>query len=208
MPVLQIRLPSWVSDIVVACLVLPVAGFALLSGLGLTRLPYELWLLSERLPTIFSVHMIASGLALAAIPVVIRLRGRPDLHRTLGRLAILLVLIGGLTSIPVALASEAGFIARFGFVVQGVVWAGLLIAGYISIRQHRIARHATLMLAMAAVASGAIWLRIVTIAAVLFDLPFETTYGAAAWGSWLLPLSVVAAVRRKNMRRDMLGRKT
>jgi hypothetical protein len=49
------------------------------------------------------------------------------------------------------------------------------------------------MLAMAAVASGAIWLRLVLAAANHFQLPFDAVYAVAAWACWLAPLALTAA---------------
>ena len=55
-----------------------------------------------------------------------------------------------------------------------------------------IARHARFMIAMAAVASGAIWLRLVMFAADLADVPFDAAYAVAAWACWLVPLAIAA----------------
>ena len=70
----------------------------------------------------------------------------------------------------------------------------LMGAGFWAIRQRQVERHTRLMLAVAAVASGAIWLRVATVAAVQFDLPFEAVYALAAWASWLVPLGVVTGL--------------
>ncbi len=58
-----------------------------------------------------------------------------------------------------------------------------------AIRQRRFADHARLMLAMAAVASGALWVRLTTTVATGYDLPFDPVYGCAAWLGWLVPLA-------------------
>jgi hypothetical protein len=52
------------------------------------------------------------------------------------------------------------------------------------------------MLGVAAVASGAIWLRLASWAAVKLALPFDTAYSLAAWLSWLLPLGAVYILAR------------
>jgi hypothetical protein len=192
--------------LIVASLVLPVGSFAVLSGLGLVRLPYPLWLVARQMPALFALHMIASGIALMLIPVVVMLRGKSGWHKALGRICAALVITGGLAALPVALASEAGLVAQAGFFVQGLVWIGLLGAGWASIRRRNVTRHAGLMLAMAAVASGAIWLRLATLAAVRLDWPFEAAYAWAAWASWMLPLAVVLAARRSRFQLSALPR--
>ena len=87
--------------------------------------------------------------------------------------------------------------ARLGFAAQGTVWLGLVLAGVRAIRRKERARHATLMLAMTAVASGAIWVRLTTAVATSYDLPFVPIYACATWLGWMLPLAVVLLVARR-----------
>ena len=69
------------------CVIL--AGFvavaALGSAMGVTALPKPLANLDERLPSIFEIHMAASGLALMLLPLILLLRHRRLPDRTLGR---------------------------------------------------------------------------------------------------------------------------
>ncbi len=171
-------------------LVLPTAFVAIAEGAGALALPFNLFVVDERLPVTFRVHMLASGLALALLPAVILLRRRPRWHRPLGRLAAGAVLAGALSSFPVAVMSDSVLAARLGFLAQGVVWLVLLVAGVVAIRRRDRARHARLMLAMTAVASGAIWVRLTTAVVVAERLPFEPIYGCVAWLGWLLPLAL------------------
>jgi hypothetical protein len=53
-----------------------------------------------------------------------------------------------------------------------------------------------MMIAMAAVASGAIWLRLAMFAANRADLPFEIAYAAGTWACWLVPLALAALLAR------------
>ena len=46
-------------------------------------------------------------------------------------------------------------------------------------------------MSMAAVTTGAVWFRVLTGTAILFDLPFEPIYAASAWIAWLVPLALV-----------------
>jgi hypothetical protein len=166
---------------------LPVCLAALCAGAGIVSLPYELALVDRRLPGIFRIHMLASAFALVLIPSAIAAHGS-RVHGLLGRSAAFLVLIGGITAVPVAIASEASALARVGFLVQALVWIALVTAAVAAIRRHDRTRHMWLMLAVAAVASGAFWLRLVSWAALKLDLPFEAVYALLAWLSWSLPL--------------------
>jgi hypothetical protein len=74
---------------------------------------------------------------------------------------------------------------------QALVWLWLFYAAVISIRQGDRGRHAHLMLAMAAVTTGAVWFRLATGTALVFDWPFDPVYAASAWLAWLVPLVLV-----------------
>lgn len=196
---IEVRRPASAAAILIglifAVLGLPAALFAVASGLGLLPLPYPLLLVLQRLPNAFPLHMVASGLALILIPIAAFTRRRGRLHRAAGRTAAICVVIGGVTALSVALASEASIAARTGFFVQGVVWLALLAAAVAAIRRGDRALHARLMLAMAGVATGALWLRLVMAGALVLNLPFETTYAISAWTCWLIPVVVALTAR-------------
>jgi len=175
----------------VLLLAVPTGAVAVLQGLGIIRLPYNLFVVDESLPGIFKLHMLASGAFLVLIPAVIAARRSSSWHRPLGYGAAMCVLLGGLTSLPVAVMSHSGAIARAGFFAQGIVWLALLTLGFFAARHRRFADHARLMLMMAAVASGALWVRLTTTLVTGHDLPFDLAYGCAAWLGWLLPLAAV-----------------
>jgi hypothetical protein len=173
----------------------PFALIALATAVDMFPLPYDLWLVDQRLPKLFRLHMVSAGLALLLVPSAIACHGL-DVHKLLGRSAALLVVAGGLTAVPVALASEASLPSRAGFTTQAVVWIALVLAAVHAIRRGARVRHMWLMLAVAAVASAAMWLRLASWAAVQAGLPFEVVYPLAAWLSWMLPLGAVGLVAR------------
>jgi Predicted membrane protein (DUF2306) len=179
-------------------LALPVGLAALGAATGLLRLPYELALVDQRLPVVFRGHMVASGLALLLIPCAIASQGC-SLHKLLGRSAPVLVAAGGITAVPVAMASEASGPARAGFLLQAIVWILLVWAAVAAIRGGNRTQHIWLMLAVTAVASGALWLRLAGWAAIKLNLPFETVYALAAWLSWMLPLCIIYLIARYRM---------
>ena len=166
------------------------------SGTGLIALPFEMFVLAEKMPFVFRAHMVTSAVALMLAPVVIAMRHRPATHRMLGRVLGAFVVAGGLTALPVAIFSASSDAARAGFFVQGVVWLGLLTAGIHAIRHGRRAVHQRMMLAMVAVATGAIWFRLITGTAIALQLPFEPVYAAAAWLGWMIPLGLVLSSPR------------
>lgn len=192
------RLPFMAVILITLMLIvwLPVGLLALALGFGLLPLPYDLFIVLQRLPVAFPLHMIASGAALILIPIAVFVRRRHGLHRTAGRAAAAAALVGAITALLVALASEANTIVRAGLFAQGVVWLALVTTATVAIRHGKPRRHARLMMAMAAVASGAIWLRLALSGGRLAPLSFEQVYAIAAWVCWLLPLAIVLAVTR------------
>ena len=185
------RAPRLAVICLVLLLALPTGIVAVSQGLGAIPLPYNLFVVDQRLPGIFKLHMLASGAALLLIPAVIALRRNSAWHRPLGYVTAVAVLLGALTSLPVALYSHSVVMARAGFLAQGIVWLTLIALGILAIRRRRFADHARLMLAMAAVASGALWVRLTTTVATSYDLPFDAVYGCAAWLGWLVPVALV-----------------
>jgi hypothetical protein len=185
------RAPRTLFLVALLALALPTGLVAVGEGAGGLPLPFNLYLVDRELPGVFRLHMLASGAALTLIPFVILARRRPVWHRPLGRVAAAAVILGALTALPVAVESHSIAMARAGFFAQGIVWLGLIGAGILAIRRRRVAEHGRLMLAMAAVASGAIWVRLATFVATSCDLPFDPIYGCVAWAGWLVPLTLV-----------------
>src|SRR5262249_55584602 len=103
------------------------------------------------------------------------------------------------------LASEAQSMGCMGFFAQGVVWLLLLAAGLAAIWRGDPVRHARCMLAMAAVASGAIWLRLVLVAVNAAHVPFAPAYSIASWICWLFPLCLIVALSNRQRIDRTLG---
>jgi hypothetical protein len=175
----------------VLLLAVPTGLVAVSEGAALMPLPFNLHLVDVELPGIFRLHMLASGAALLLIPLTIAVRRDRSWHKPLGRLTAVIVVLGGLTSLPVAFYSHSVAMARAGFFAQGIVWLTLIALGVAAIRRRQFADHARLMLAMTAVASGALWVRLTTAVVTLGGLPFDQVYGCVAWLGWMVPLAVV-----------------
>jgi uncharacterized membrane protein len=177
--------------VIIGLLIVAIGVVAIGSGTGMIPLPFEMFELAERMPYIFRAHMVTAAAALLLGPVVIMFRHRPRTHRMLGRVVGGFVVAGGLTALPVAIFSHSSVMARAGFFVQGLVWMYLLARGVAAIRSGDRPTHAHYMLAMYAVATGAVWFRVMTGTAIWLHLPFEEIYAAAAWLGWMVPLAVV-----------------
>jgi hypothetical protein len=168
---------------------------ALGSAIGTPALPQPLATLDHRLPGIFKLHMIASGLGLILLPWILFLRHRRSAHRVLGRIGALLLLVGAAASLPTALQSDAAPLARLGFFTQGALCLVFLGGAVRAIRERDKGRHVQLMLGVCALVFGAVVLRVMMALAMKCGLPFEPTYSAVAWLSWGIPLALVALLQ-------------
>jgi hypothetical protein len=191
---LAAQTPRLAAIFVVLLLAVPTTLVAIAEGAALMPLPFNLFLVDQRLPGIFKLHMLASGAALLLIPLTIAVRRARSWHKPLGRFTATMGFLGGLTSLPVAVFSHSVAMARAGFLAQGIVWLLLIALGVAAVRQRRFADHARLMLAMAAVASGALWVRLTTAVVTSCGLPFDPVYGCVAWLGWMVPLAVVTLI--------------
>lgn len=184
--------------LVLLYLALRVSMAGLASATGYAPLPLELDMLDERLPVLFRAHMVFAAVALLLIvAAIISRRVAPRWHRALGRAAAGAIIAGGLTALPTAALSLASPPTRAGFFVQGVVWIALLTAGWRAIRRGDRRTHRQMMLAMAAVASGAIWVRLALLLLATMQTSPGDAYALIAWSAWLVPLAVVLAFTRE-----------
>lgn len=168
-----------------------VAAAALASATGRLGLPYPLYVLDQRIPGLFRLHMTADAVGLALLPWTMLLRKRRGIHRILGRLTAALLLLGSCAALPCAIASLTSPAARLGLFVQGLLCLVFLLRALYAIRANNVGGHARNMLRMSAVIGGAIVLRLLLFASQKAGLPFGATYAVAAWASWGLPLLAV-----------------
>jgi uncharacterized membrane protein YozB (DUF420 family) len=151
--------------------------------------PESLAIKLELMPVVFPVHMVTGGLALLLVPLALYLRGT-RWHKIAGRIAAAVIIVAGVTAIPVALLYPVTKISGVGFATQGLVWMVLLALGIWHIRAGRVAHHRACMLMVAAVTSGALFFRIyLGLWKHMFGFKyFYSFYAVDAWIAWALPL--------------------
>lgn len=134
------------------------------------------------------LHAVGAGLALMLGPwqFATRLRERrPRLHRALGWGYAASLLLGGLTSLPLAWQADGGPLAQLGFGLLGVLWLVVTAIALVHIRARRIASHRRWMLRSFVLTAGGITLRLQIVAGNVMGVPIEDYYTALAWTSWL-----------------------
>lgn len=139
-------------------------------------------------------HLIFGPIALAALPLQMnaRLRAhRPGLHRVLGRIAALSMLIAGAAALAMLPGFTGSWFAAAGFAALGSLWIIFTLIAVQSARTKDFARHRAFMLRAAALTFGAVTLRIIMAPLMAAGWTVVQTYDVTAWGSWLPTLLAV-----------------
>ncbi len=130
-------------------------------------------------------HFIGGGIVLAigAFQMSTRIRERfPGIHRMLGTVYVIGVLVGGIAAFKLALSSFGGMVTHFGFGALAVLWLGTTIMAYWQIRQGNYDSHEQWMIRSYALTLAAVTLRIYIPLSQIAGIPFPIAY---AWISWL-----------------------
>ena len=140
------------------------------------------------------LHFVGGGVALAlgAFQLNTALRSRRiRLHRILGRIYVVSVLIGGVSGLRLAVASQGGMIAHIGFGLLAGAWLFTTVRGFLRIRAGDDIDHRAWMIRSYSLTFAAVTLRIYLPVSFAIGLPFEIAYPAIAWLCWL-PNIIVA----------------
>ncbi|MFQ1702110.1 DUF2306 domain-containing protein [Loktanella agnita] len=133
-------------------------------------------------------HIAFAVIALAVMPFQFstRLRAaRPGLHRLIGRIYVASCIIGGLCGLWLAVGTQAGLVAAWGFGLLAVVWIWCTLQGLFAARARAFADHRRWMIRSAALTFGAVTLRIYLIGALAAGLDFNSFYPLLGWISWV-----------------------
>ncbi len=181
-------------------------GAPLLVGLASIRfvlLPPEIAFLHmahqiSQTPLLFLIHIYVAPVALILVPVQLwpGLRTRqPWLHRVLGRVAVLAMLVGGLSGLLIAPAAQGGLSGQLGFGLLGVVWMGTAGLGLWHIRAGNVAAHRRWMLRAAALAWAGVMLRLY-LPVLMPTVGVHLTFATTAWLCWLRRRAQPGALQR------------
>ena len=151
-------------------------------------------------PLAFYAHVVLAPVALALVPFQLwqglRQR-RPLVHRLVGRLYGISILVAGLGGLWLAITTEAGPVAAWGFGLLAIAWLGTTFRGIgLAMRGDRI-NHRRWMIRSIALTLSAVTLRIYLGLVFAFGLEFETAYAAIAWVCWVPNLIVAELILRR-----------
>ncbi len=170
--------------------------FGLLSTKSAELLSNQLWNVA------FYLHIILGGIALMIgwLQFSSKLRKtRISLHRTIGKIYIIAVIISGVASLVIAQSATGGINNVVGFSLMGVLWIIVTIMAYTSIRKAKVEQHQNLMIYSYALCFSAVTLRIWMPILVPLTGGFNFAYQIVAWLSWV-PNLIVAffIIQRKD----------
>ena len=178
---------QWTGWSTLMLLALGVSGYTLWLLLGSARPDFAAALFARH-PIGALVHMVCSPLALVAgalqVNRAIRTR-HMVLHRWLGRLYVLAVLLAGSSGLALAFGSFGGPITHWGFGLMAVLWLGSTGLGFMAMRRGERTLHREWMMRSYAITLAAVTLRIYVPLTQIAGLPFEDAYRAIAWLCWV-----------------------
>ena len=147
----------------------------------------------------FYGHILLGGLALLIgwLQFSSKLRKRRiNIHRTIGKIYVIAVLISGSCALYIAIHATGGMISILGFFSLGVVWLSTTILGFKAIKNRNIALHQKFMIYSYAACFAAVTLRIwlPTLTSIMGE--FIGAYRIVAWLCWVPNIMVAYFIVR------------
>lgn len=185
----MIRKAAWGLTAVLAMLVAAYA-FISIAAPGL-RSPFVSNLFSEKALRTMA-HLGAGGIALVAGAFQFtRLRfSAPRVHRLLGRVYLVAVVISGTAAGLLAPWSDGGVSAHAGFGLLALLWVLTALVAWDRARSGDYRAHRGWMIRSYALCLAAVTLRLYLPASSMLGVPFESSYPAIAWLCWVPNLIV------------------
>lgn len=128
----------------------------------------------------------STALLIGPFQFVTALRQRfPRLHRLMGRVYVVMCVLGGLTGLPLALGATAGPIASAGFGLLALGWLWTTTRAWQLAVARKVNQHREWMIRSFALTSAGVMLRIYLGLLLLLPLDFTDGYRAIAFLCWV-----------------------
>ncbi len=138
--------------------------------------------------TAFLTHITGGGIALltgwSQFSTGLRNR-RPEIHRNLGKVYIISVLLSAVAGIYIALYATGGLIPAAGFLLLGIIWLVTTAGAWQHIREGRIEKHRVWMIYSYAACFAAVTLRLWLPLLMILTGDFRIAYPIVAWLCWV-----------------------
>ncbi|SDQ50191.1 DUF2306 domain-containing protein [Flagellimonas zhangzhouensis] len=110
---------------------------------------------------------------------------RLNLHRNLGKIYVVSVLISGLCGVYLGFFATGGIIPSIGFISLGVIWLFTTLRAYVAVKKKDLSLHQGMMVYSYAACFAAVTLRIwLPLLSILFG-EFLIAYKIVAWLCWV-----------------------
>lgn len=152
--------------------------------------------------TAFYIHITFGGIALLIgwmqFSPKIRAK-RITLHRQIGKIYIVSVLLSALAGFYIAFYAMTGIAAALGFISLSIIWFYTTLMGYLRIIKGNLIQHQKMMIYSYACCFAAVTLRLwLPILSIIFG-NFETAYIIVAWWCWIPNLLIAYFIIRKTV---------
>ncbi|MCB0496703.1 MAG: DUF2306 domain-containing protein [Cyclobacteriaceae bacterium] len=118
-----------------------------------------------------------------------------QLHRTLGKIYMIAVLVSGISSVFIAFYATGGIGPSFGFGILGVLWLLTSAIAYIAVRKKHIPQHKVWMIQSYALTFAAVTLRLwLPFMGAVLHMEFIDSYRVVAWLCWVPNLLIAFAI--------------
>ena len=138
-------------------------------------------------------HVVTASIALLVGPWQF-LEGlrtkRKQLHRRIGWTYMIAVLIGWISSIPVALHAPSGILAQAGYLALGAAWITTSALGLFTAINRQFEQHRRWMTRSYALSCSAITLRLILPISLISGISFKHAEPLSVWAAWLLNLCI------------------
>ena len=146
------------------------------------------------------LHIFASIIALAIGPFQFNEKFRLNkiqVHRLLGKIYLISILIGGLSGLYMSQYSFGGMISHSGFFTLAILWLATGYKAYHSIKNKNVKAHQYWMLINFALTFAAVTLRTGLGIGFASGTPFEVFYPYLAWLCWVPNLLVALVIAKR-----------
>jgi len=116
------------------------------------------------------------------------------LHRLLGRLYLMGVLVGGVSGFYMSFTAYGGLPARIGFGMLAVLWLASGTMAFLRIRRGNVQAHREWMIRNYAVTFSAVTLRLWLLLFIVSGSEVEAAYISVAWLSWVPNLLIAELI--------------
>jgi uncharacterized membrane protein len=156
--------------------------FGLLSSKSQELLADQLWNMA------FYPHIVFGGIALligwTQFSNSLR-KKRIGLHRSLGKVYLVSVLLSGIGGVYIAQFATGGLINIIAFSMSGLIWLASSAMAYMAIRKGDVARHQNFMIYSYAICFSAVTLRLWLPLLIVVFGEFNAAYQVVGWLSWV-----------------------